>query len=269
MDSSLIVWLITTAKMFLNISAVFLLTLGILYFIQHQYCQLAQRQFGRKIIWISAIIGTPIHEISHAILCTVFGHKINEIALFRPGEDGTLGFVMHSYNPRNLWHIIGNFFIGIAPVFGGTLALALITYFILPNGKELLTQLNNAPFIHLSDLSRSAIMSLCEQLFTTLKYSATQSTSLFILWFYLVASISLHLSPSTIDIKGGIFGFLLFIVIIFILTAVSQHFEYQLFNGQLAVYLGMVSMLLILAMISSLISGILILLIATLFGKRR
>ena len=262
MDHAIIVWLITTEKEFLDVSAVFLILMMILYFIQHQYCQIAQQQFGRKVIWISAIIGTPIHELSHAILCVIFGHKISEIALFRPGQDGTLGFVIHHYNPRNPWHIIGNFFIGIAPIFGGTLVLALGTYFILPNGQQLLTQLNATPFIHLSDVSVQGVMDLLQHLFNTLEKSAVQSPLLFALWFYLVAAVSLHLSPSTVDIKGGIVGFLLFIVLIFVLKGLSQYFEYQPLNGQVEIYLGIVSMLLILAMICSVVAGVIIVLIA-------
>ena len=266
MEASLI-WLADTATEFVNISAVFLILMALLYFIQHQYCQLAQQRFGRKIIWVSAIIGTPIHELSHAILCLVFGHKVTELALFKPGQDGTLGYVMHSYQPRNPWHIIGNFFIGIAPIFGGVATIALATYFILPDGEQLLTQLNLSPFIHLNDISVSSLQALLAHLSTSLQQSAIQSPLMFSIWFYLITAISLHLSPSTVDIKGGMTGFLLFIVVMFLLKASQDYFEYSLFIANADLYSGWLSMLLIIAVLSSFVFAVIIFLFAKLIGR--
>ena len=70
---------------------------------------------------------------SHAALCPFFSHKIKEVVLFQLNGQGTLGRVSHCYNAVNPWAIIGNFFIGIAPIFGGCAAIALATYLILPN----------------------------------------------------------------------------------------------------------------------------------------
>lgn len=70
--------------------------------------------------------GTVLHELSHAVFCILFGHRVLSITLFKPGVDGIVGSVEHSYNPRNPWHQIGNFFIGIGPVIGGSAALLWI-----------------------------------------------------------------------------------------------------------------------------------------------
>jgi hypothetical protein len=75
-----------------------------------------------------------IHELSHALFCIIFGHKIQEMKLFSPENDGTLGYVNHSYNPKNPYQQIGNFFIGTGPIWGGVLLLYVASYFLLPEG---------------------------------------------------------------------------------------------------------------------------------------
>ncbi len=62
-----------------------------------------QRSLGRKGIFITAFIGTPIHEIGHAIMCIIFNHKIMDIKLLNlKDKSGVLGYVKHSYNKNSL-----------------------------------------------------------------------------------------------------------------------------------------------------------------------
>ena len=88
---------------------------------------------GRAVCYATGFIGTPVHEASHALMCLIFGHKIVEIKFFQPNSsDGTLGYVRHSYNPKNIYQKVGCLFIGIAPVLVGALILAGLLYLLLP-----------------------------------------------------------------------------------------------------------------------------------------
>ncbi len=81
-----------------------------------------------------------MHESGHAVLCLVFGHHITGVKLFDfAPTDGTRGHVKHTFDPANPWQQVGNFFIGIAPILSGTLAIVLAARWLL--GAEALARL--------------------------------------------------------------------------------------------------------------------------------
>ena len=88
---------------------------------------------NRAVCYATGFIGTPVHELSHALMCVVFMNRITEIKLFQIDEEsGTLGYVRHSYNPRNLYQLAGNYFIGVAPIIMGAVILYFAMRFLLP-----------------------------------------------------------------------------------------------------------------------------------------
>ncbi|MHC4779857.1 MAG: hypothetical protein ACYTFG_14880, partial [Planctomycetota bacterium] len=103
----------------------------------HGLERLVQRSLARHFGWGSILwtgwLGTPIHELSHAALCLLFGHRIEEMALFKPDkETGRMGYVNHSWNPGNPYAVAGNFFIGIAPLAGGAVVLFFFLWLFFP-----------------------------------------------------------------------------------------------------------------------------------------
>jgi hypothetical protein len=89
--------------------------------------------FGRGVVIATSIVGTPVHELGHAVMCLLFGHTIIAMSLWQPrSPDGNLGYVTHTYRKRNLYHILGNLFIGIGPILSGLAVLSLALWLGFP-----------------------------------------------------------------------------------------------------------------------------------------
>lgn len=122
--------------------------------------------------------GVMIHEIGHAVFCLIFRHKIVEMKLFSPEEDGTLGYVNHSYNPNCFYQRIGNFFIGTGPIWFGVAVLSLISWLLLPNEMQI------------------------SNFFSLNFWGRWQSY----IWLYLALTISSHITLSPPDLAGSVDG---------------------------------------------------------------
>ena len=94
--------------------------------------RLSQRFGWKSVLW-TGWLGTPIHELSHAAMCILFRHKIVEIALFEPDKEaGRLGYVRHSSHRNDFYAQLGNVFIGLAPLMGGSIVSVSYTHLTLP-----------------------------------------------------------------------------------------------------------------------------------------
>src|ERR1700730_8367502 len=97
-----------------------------------------QRAFGRKGIYMTAWIGTPIHEAGHFIQCIIWRHKVTDVKFLQLNEpNGILGYVEHQYSTASLYQMVGNFFIGLGPIFSGIGSLVLGMYIFVPHSYEL------------------------------------------------------------------------------------------------------------------------------------
>ena len=210
--------------------SLFGLLVFILFILQRSIFALSVNVFDGRAIYISAWIGTPIHELSHAFFCLLFGHRIQKIALFNPDNRGTLGYVTHSYNNHNLWQVMGNFFIGIAPLFGGLFALYLLTYFLLDNAASLFQLLKFITSTDTAEPLTSQLLILATRCIDIIQQAYFLSPVKLFVWAYCCAAVSLHLSPSKEDLKGAWVGFFVFLFICLSLMIINQWLGWEWFS---------------------------------------
>jgi len=155
------------------------------------------KSVGTKLdVIITGWIGTPIHELGHALFCILFRHRIVEMKLYSPDpSSGTLGHVSHTYNSKSRYQKIGNFFIGIGPILFGAVVLYALMYFLMP---EMLAM-----------GSWQSILSGIFDRGNLLNWH-------FWVFLYLSFCIASHMELSPADIKGAGSGLITFIITIFI-----------------------------------------------------
>ncbi|MBD7915467.1 hypothetical protein H9660_09940 [Clostridium sp. Sa3CUN1] len=190
----------------------------ILGFLRNKSMKNYQQKFGRKAIYVTGIVGVPIHELSHLVMAKVFGHRIKEVKFFQANNcDGNLGYVNHSYNPKNIYHQVGNFFIGIAPIICGSLLIILLLKIFVPASLESTNDL----------LSFNGLFIFLKNIFSLSNFKRPE----FYLFLYIVFSICSHISLSKADIKGAFIGVIFIFLILFI---------FNIINFNLLSYLNMV-----------------------------
>lgn len=235
----------------------------LLFLLQRMICIALNKTTGWKGVYITAWIGTPVHEFSHALFCIVFGHKIQEVAFFKPDKaSGVLGYVSHNYNTKSIYQSVGNFFIGIAPLLIGSLILFLLfdTFFPDQAAKTMKSNIDinnlNASFTAVFKEFYAGIVAN----FSVLRSTLLKPGLLSIAILYLMTSISAHIAPSHVDLKNALPGFGLLIGLIFIFNLVSGFLNFNpgLLLSHITTFLGKLHSILIFGLALTIFSFILI-----------
>ncbi len=179
------------------------------------------------VCYATGFIGTPIHELSHALMCLIFRHKITEIKLFQIGsQDGTLGYVNHSYNKKNVYHRIGNYFIGIAPLIVGLVLMMLVFYLLMPDSF-------NYILFTISDSSEStSIDSFLSSIVDIISHFELLLSS-WQLWVFVAIGlfVGLHMTLSKADIKGAADGLIFYLIVLFFVDTIIYFINSNIINS--------------------------------------
>ena len=217
----------------------------VLHLVERTTTRMLTRSFGWRALLVTGWIGTPIHELSHAALCPLFRHRVRKIALFRPDpRAGVLGYVEHSYDPRSPWATIGNAFIGVAPLFGGALALYALTWALVPGAP--LEDLTRMRVVALADtngiLERGlASLEIAGAVLLAVLQPANLVTWQFWLFAYLVVCIGAHMAPSRQDLEGAAKGLLLMLGMLVVANLVLETFASGAETGAVLAVAGVIS----------------------------
>ena len=173
---------------------------------------------------------------------------MNSSCLTGKPQTESLGYVNHGWNPKSLYQKIGNFFIGMGPIFSGTAALVLGMYLFLPDSFATFANYMTLDPGQPNQYILTKIFTLTAQLFKSIFSAENVSSVNFWIYFALAIGISSHIALSKEDLKGAgrglvtIFTFILLVnVVALILNADISGF----FTGILAlnVYLLAFSMI--------------------------
>jgi len=182
------------------LAAPFVLFAVVMHWIERKIQGRLASRFGWKSVLWTGWLGTPIHELSHAAMCVVFRHRIKDIALFEPDlKTGRLGYVEHSFIPGNWFQEAGNFFIGMAPLIGGSLALGFVLWLFFPESAAEMIQASQASDQPTISQLFDAISNLLQQLLSPANLASWK----FWLFIYFVLCIGGHMAPSKSDYNGA------------------------------------------------------------------
>lgn len=171
---------------------------------------------GRRLLMVPAVIGVPVHELSHYFAVKLFAlcgakYKVVSMKLFQPMKDGTLGYVEYAY--AKAWYTpFTNLIIGMAPLIGGIAMFCLVTHLLNPDFYAVMLQ-ESSRVSSFADAVRASGQ-LSEFLWRMpwgTKQVAWAATSLSLLAFML---------PSRADFQGASVG----VVIVLLLMVASVIF---------------------------------------------
>lgn len=184
--------------------------------------RLSERFGWNAVLW-TGWLGTPIHELSHMVACWIFKHKVVEVRFFEPDKkSGRLGYVEHTWVKGNWFQEFGNVFIGIAPLIGGSIALAALLWWFYPDAAMAAVETSKslrdgeAETMTVFGQVTSSMWAICAQILSWKHIFLPK----FWIFIYLVLCVGSHMAPSRSDYRGASRGALMLLLLVVVLALV-------------------------------------------------
>jgi len=181
-----------------------LIQLFILYLASRGLWVFTQRFFGRWMWLALALVGVPVHELSHAVAFLLTGAGVRRIVLFAPHGlpeyGGATGVVVPAHPPSAFSRTVSS----VAPFFGCSLAAWLILRLLLPGFEAIEVVMPSVPPDLMTNGSVETLSSALVSYWQVLGRALSQ-----LQWFdwrtylaiYLSASLGMGAAPSAEDLK--------------------------------------------------------------------
>lgn len=175
---------------------------------------------ARPIVKLTGYIGIPVHELSHAAMCLLFGHSIKKIELFNQKKRAKiLGYVEHTYYRDNPYHQLGNFFIGVSPILaGGGVILLFVRLFVPSLFGRMTGEIANIAAALSGGLSADFFFALTEgagRIAADIFAVGNFAKPLYWLCLILIFAVAIHMEISYSDIRSGARGLLALAILFF------------------------------------------------------
>lgn len=151
-------------------------------------------RYSRFFMYSVSIIGTPVHELGHYLVCKLVGFKVERVVFFKvPTLDHpALGYVNY-LAPGGISAEMRKSLVSLGPLFSGSLVIYYLSPYVSP---YLFMDNGYMDFIGF--------------------FKKTDITHWVCMW--VISSVSLHMLPSTQDIKVGAKGMFWVIATLYALT---------------------------------------------------
>lgn len=180
--------------------------------------RLAVRSMGRRgYMVVFGWLGSSVHELSHALMCKLFRHKVDRIRLFdlNPDDNNRAGYVRHRYNTRSIYQKAGNFFIAVAPIFVGALVVYAAAMLLVP---EIL------PWPVFQDIPGSRLEgflgTLSNTLYELVEWENYQNRAYY-LFLYILFCIGSGMKLSAADLRGARTGGGILIAVLLVINLID------------------------------------------------
>ncbi|MBW8191297.1 hypothetical protein K0504_09635 [Neiella marina] len=183
----------------------------LVWFVQVATSNRLMRVMGRRPAWFFCAPGIICHELSHALMCFVFFHRITSMSLvtYDP-QSATLGYVHHIYRTSSFYQRLGLLYIGLAPFLLGPLVILLGAQLLLPEPDKIFSLIRIAgdsielapTFTTMFSESITLYLSLWDAVLELAKDSLVLTT----VWLAVSGSIAIHCAPSPADLRSAATG---------------------------------------------------------------
>lgn len=230
--------------------------------------RLMGRRAGRVFWFATSWLGTPVHELGHALMCLLFGHRIERMRLF-PNRAG-VAMVQHTYNRKNIYATMGNVFIAIGPIFTGLFVILSVLSLVYPVSLGHFYAAGGEGTVEV-------LLNRMWQLLCGLFLETTRPIWARIIAVVALFSVTLHVRLSTADIRGmwrGLPAYLAVCAVVAAVVAVIGPVAYTAlllglawFGGTVLMLFGVILLFALLQLAMILIYKALAFLFAVLFAK--